>query len=153
MAGRSALSKLDAAPSGMVITDKDRSFWSFQIPKRSQPAVAAGTDWPKQPIDFFIASALSTGDTIASTIRSDVLVSMGEVDEIYGWFGLKPEIKFGTKPAKALGDPALWDKAEGPLPRADVSYPELAVAAAFVCTEGRCSAPSRTPIRSSGPTR
>ena len=29
-----------------------------------------------------IASALSTGDTIASTIRSDVLVSMGEVDEI-----------------------------------------------------------------------
>jgi uncharacterized protein YyaL (SSP411 family) len=39
----------------------------------------------------------------------------------------------------------LWDKSEGPLPRADVSYPELAVASAFVCTEGRCSAPSRTP--------
>ncbi len=29
-----------------------------------------------------IAAALSTGDTIASTIRSDVLVSLGEIDEI-----------------------------------------------------------------------
>jgi uncharacterized protein YyaL (SSP411 family) len=51
----------------------------------------------------------------------------------------------------ALAEPAaykrveLWDKAEGALPRADVTYPELAVAAAFVCTEGRCSAPARSP--------
>ncbi len=37
---------------------------------------------------------------------------LGEVEETYGWFGLRPEIKFGTKPAKALGDPALWDQAE-----------------------------------------
>ncbi len=34
-----------------------------------------------------------------------------------------------------------WDRREGPLPNADVAYPELARAAAYVCTEGRCSRP------------
>ncbi len=38
---------------------------------------------------------------------------LAEVEEVYGWFGLNPELKFGTKPDKALGDPALWDRAEG----------------------------------------
>jgi threonyl-tRNA synthetase len=46
-------------------------------------------------------------------LGDEIAALMGEVAEIYGWFGLTPEIKFGTKPAKALGDPALWDKAEG----------------------------------------
>jgi uncharacterized protein YyaL (SSP411 family) len=36
----------------------------------------------------------------------------------------------------------LWDPADGPLPRADVEYPRLARPAAFLCTAGRCSAPS-----------
>jgi threonyl-tRNA synthetase len=44
---------------------------------------------------------------------SDELQAMlGEVHESYGWFGLKPRFAFATKPDKALGDPALWDKAE-----------------------------------------
>jgi uncharacterized protein YyaL (SSP411 family) len=34
-----------------------------------------------------------------------------------------------------------WDKAEGDLPNADVSYPSPKRAAAFVCTETRCSLP------------
>ena len=34
-----------------------------------------------------------------------------------------------------------WDKAEGDLPNADVSYPSAKRAAAFVCTENRCSLP------------
>jgi uncharacterized protein YyaL (SSP411 family) len=34
-----------------------------------------------------------------------------------------------------------WDKAEGELPNADVSYPSPKRAAAFVCTENRCSLP------------
>ena len=34
-----------------------------------------------------------------------------------------------------------WDKAEGPLPNPDVSYPALKRAAAFVCTQSRCSLP------------
>jgi uncharacterized protein YyaL (SSP411 family) len=34
-----------------------------------------------------------------------------------------------------------WDKAEGNLPNADVSYPSPKRAAAFVCTENRCSLP------------
>jgi uncharacterized protein YyaL (SSP411 family) len=34
-----------------------------------------------------------------------------------------------------------WDKAEGALPNTDVSYPALKRAAAFVCTQSRCSLP------------
>jgi uncharacterized protein len=35
-----------------------------------------------------------------------------------------------------------WDKREGPLPKADVKYPDLAKAAVFVCTANRCSLPA-----------
>ncbi len=34
-----------------------------------------------------------------------------------------------------------WDKREGPMPNPDVEYPELEKAAAFVCTNSRCSLP------------
>jgi len=51
--------KPDAAPSGMVITDKDRAFWAFQVPKHSQPVLAQRADWPRQPLDGFIASKLA----------------------------------------------------------------------------------------------
>ncbi len=34
-----------------------------------------------------------------------------------------------------------WDRAEGPLPNPDVGYPPTKRAAAFVCTENRCSLP------------
>ena len=50
--------------------------------------------------------------------------------------------------AAALGLPLPYrriewlDAAEGALPRADVEYPELGRAAAFVCRAGRCSAPA-----------
>jgi uncharacterized protein YyaL (SSP411 family) len=37
------------------------------------------------------------------------------------------------------------DPAEGPLPHADVQYPKLKSAAAFVCTGNRCSVPIRSP--------
>ncbi|HET7728011.1 MAG TPA: threonine--tRNA ligase, partial [Candidatus Limnocylindrales bacterium] len=38
---------------------------------------------------------------------------LGEVNEAYGWFGLVPRFAFATKPDKAIGDPALWERAEG----------------------------------------
>ncbi len=38
-----------------------------------------------------------------------------------------------------------WDKAEGPLRRMDVSYPEVKGSAAFACTDKRCSLPIRKP--------
>ena len=38
---------------------------------------------------------------------------LGEVHEAYGWFGLQPRFAFATRPDKAIGDPALWDLAEG----------------------------------------
>ena len=34
-----------------------------------------------------------------------------------------------------------WDKGEGAMPNPDVEYPEFEKAAAFVCTDRRCSAP------------
>jgi uncharacterized protein YyaL (SSP411 family) len=37
-----------------------------------------------------------------------------------------------------------WDKAEGNLPNPDVTYPQLPRAAAFVCTNKRCSLPAFT---------
>ncbi|MEA2578464.1 MAG: threonyl-tRNA synthetase [Chloroflexota bacterium] len=37
---------------------------------------------------------------------------IGEVNETYSWFGLVPRFAFATKPDKAIGDPALWERAE-----------------------------------------
>jgi threonyl-tRNA synthetase len=45
-------------------------------------------------------------------LADEIAALLAEVDEVYAWFGLKPEVKFGTKPDKALGDPALWERAE-----------------------------------------
>ena len=51
----------------------------------------------------------------------------------------------------ALAEPSsykrveLWDRRDGPLPRADVEFPELERPAAFVCANGRCSPPAFTP--------
>ncbi|HEY3897207.1 MAG TPA: PSD1 and planctomycete cytochrome C domain-containing protein [Chthoniobacter sp.] len=47
-----------AIVNGMTITDKDRQFWSFQPPKRSQPVLKELIDWPRQPLDYFIAAGL-----------------------------------------------------------------------------------------------
>ncbi|MEP7360225.1 MAG: threonine--tRNA ligase [Chloroflexota bacterium] len=45
-------------------------------------------------------------------IQSEILALMGEVTEFYSWFGLEPLLTFGTKPAKALGDDAIWRETE-----------------------------------------
>jgi threonyl-tRNA synthetase len=45
-------------------------------------------------------------------IGSEIEALLGEVREAYSWFGLEPSFTFGTRPEKALGDPALWDHAE-----------------------------------------
>jgi uncharacterized protein len=42
------------------------------------------------------------------------------------------------------------DPADGPLPNADVEYPELERAAAFVCTQNSCSAPVYAPEKIEG---
>ncbi|MEA2609155.1 MAG: threonyl-tRNA synthetase [Chloroflexota bacterium] len=45
-------------------------------------------------------------------IGSEIEALLGEVREAYSWVGLTPSFTFGTRPDKALGDPALWEKAE-----------------------------------------
>jgi len=45
-------------------------------------------------------------------LMAEIQALLGEVHEAYSWFGLKPRFSFATKPDKAIGDPALWEKAE-----------------------------------------
>jgi threonyl-tRNA synthetase len=45
-------------------------------------------------------------------LTAEIQALLGEVNESYGWFGLKPRFAFATKPDKAIGDPALWERAE-----------------------------------------
>ena len=45
-------------------------------------------------------------------IAAEIEGLMGEIREAYSWFGLTPTLTFGTRPDKALGDPAVWDETE-----------------------------------------
>jgi threonyl-tRNA synthetase len=45
-------------------------------------------------------------------IGSEIQALMGEIRESYSWFGLTPTLTFGTRPDKALGDPAVWEESE-----------------------------------------
>ncbi len=59
-------------------------------------------------------------------IEAEIEGLFGEVREAYAWFGLDPTFTFGTRPDKALGDPALWDRAEAimrdVLERSDIPF-------------------------------
>jgi threonyl-tRNA synthetase len=59
-------------------------------------------------------------------VMAEIQALLGEVREAYGWFGLTPRFAFATKPDKAIGDPALWDRAEQLIREAfaaaDISY-------------------------------
>jgi threonyl-tRNA synthetase len=59
-------------------------------------------------------------------IGSEIEALLGEVSEAYSWVGLTPRFTFGTRPDKALGDLALWEKAEAlirdALTRSEVDY-------------------------------
>jgi len=59
-------------------------------------------------------------------LMDEIRAMLGEVHEAYSWFGLKPRFSFATKPDKAIGDPALWERAERltmeAFAAADISY-------------------------------
>jgi threonyl-tRNA synthetase len=59
-------------------------------------------------------------------LTGEIVALLGEVKEAYGWFGLEPRFTFATKPDKAIGDPALWERAEQltreAFAAADISY-------------------------------
>ena len=46
-------------------------------------------------------------------LSDEIQALLGEVAEAYSWFGLVPRFAFATRPDKALGDPAVWARAEG----------------------------------------
>ena len=45
-------------------------------------------------------------------LAAEIEAMLGEVREAYSWVGLTPRFAFATRPDKAIGDPALWDRAE-----------------------------------------
>jgi threonyl-tRNA synthetase len=45
-------------------------------------------------------------------LEDEIEALLGEVREAYSWVGLTPRFAFATKPDKAIGDPALWERAE-----------------------------------------
>jgi threonyl-tRNA synthetase len=51
-------------------------------------------------------------------LADEIEAMLGEVREAYSWVGLTPRFAFATKPDKAIGDPALWERAEGLLKEA-----------------------------------
>ena len=55
-------------------------------------------------------------------LQEEIKALLGEVYEVYGWFGLEPRFTFGTRPDKALGDPALWETAEAQITAALESF-------------------------------
>ena len=59
-------------------------------------------------------------------LTDEIVALLGEVRESYSWFGLEPRFTFATKPDKAIGDPALWERAEQltreAFAAADISY-------------------------------
>ncbi len=59
-------------------------------------------------------------------LTDEIVALLGEVKESYGWVGLTPRFSFATKPDKAIGDPALWERAEQltkeAFAAADISY-------------------------------
>jgi threonyl-tRNA synthetase len=59
-------------------------------------------------------------------LGDEIEALLGEVRECHSWFGLVPRFAFATRPDKALGDPADWERAErymlDALDRAGVEY-------------------------------
>jgi threonyl-tRNA synthetase len=51
-------------------------------------------------------------------LADEIAAMLEEVREAYSWFGLTPRFAFATKPDKAIGDPALWERAEALLKEA-----------------------------------
>jgi threonyl-tRNA synthetase len=68
-------------------------------------------------------------------IGAEIEALMGEIREAYAWFGLQPTLTFGTRPDKALGDPAVWAETEAlmraELERSGLRYREKAGDGAF----------------------
>ena len=51
-------------------------------------------------------------------LAHEIEALLGEVREAYTWVGFTPRFVFATKPDKAIGDPALWERAEALLKEA-----------------------------------
>ncbi len=45
-------------------------------------------------------------------LADEIAAMLGEVREAYSWVGRTPRFVFASKPDKAIGDPALWERAE-----------------------------------------
>ena len=48
-------------------------------------------------------------------LQAEIAELLDLTKTVYGWFGMTPRFRLGTRPEKALGDPATWTKSEASL--------------------------------------
>jgi mono/diheme cytochrome c family protein len=98
------------AGTGPQVTDKDRAFWSFQTPQRSEPDVKGDGSWPRQRLDRFILARLqSEGLEPAREASTAVLVRRLTFD-LTGLPPVPEEVEAFVK-ACAHGDPSTLNSA------------------------------------------
>jgi len=80
-------------------------------------------------------------------LQDEIKALLGEVYEVYGWFGMEPKFTFGTKPDKALGAPELWETAESQIKAAldDFGKPYPSSPRTAPSMRPRSTSRSRTP--------
>jgi uncharacterized protein YyaL (SSP411 family) len=99
-----------------------------------------------QAMRFLAAPDIAKTFSTASVLLADAELSSEPVHVTV--VGRRSDPRSQALLVAALGDPSgykrveAWDPAEGPLPNADVEFPELASPAAFACGSGRCSLPA-----------
>ena len=99
-----------------------------------------------QAMRFLAAPEIAKAFSTASVLLADSEVGSEPVHVTV--VGKRSDPRSKALLAAALGEPSgykrveAWDPAEGPLPNADVEFPELPSPAAFACGNGRCSLPA-----------
>ena len=111
---------------------------------------------PFQQVALHAARVLASVPSDSGQLHADVLLADRELAAApthVTIVGAKADPAAQALHAAALRIPATylqvdwWDRAEGPLPNRAIQYPELAVAAAFACSENACSTPVYEPGR------
>ena len=106
----------------------------------------------RQAMAYLASPGLTdSGRFLPSVLLADAAVRSGPLHITV--VGHKDDATAQALHAAALAYPAVykqldwWDKREGALPNPEVSYPELARPAAFVCTGSTCSSPIFDPAQ------
>ena len=105
----------------------------------------AHRDLARRAMAFLASEDVATRFSTASVLLTDAETSSEPAHVTV--VGPRADPRARALLVAALAEPSsykrveAWDPAEGPLPNADVQFPELDRPAAFICANGRCSLP------------